>query len=112
MASILAALLAIGQFFVGLGYFFIACMFILGVVLSLLLVMQYKTGNHIYAMVYGGIFGLSVFMIAIVASPTGMNTEINPLSGLYGAVCSLFGISIIFSILRKRIIRFIKGEDR
>ena len=109
---ILGVFVVLGQVFISLRFLFIACMFVLGIVLSPLLVMQYKTGERKYAMIYGGAFGFCTFIIVIITFPTGTTFEINAIAGLYGALCSLFGTSLIFSVLRNRLIKYIKGDDQ
>jgi hypothetical protein len=109
---ILGTILVLGQIYIGFRISLIASMFVLGMLLSPLLVMQYKTGDQKYAMIYGGIFGFCGFIVAIITSSTRMNLEINAIAGLYGALCSLFGTSFIFSILGKRLIRYIKENNK
>jgi hypothetical protein len=82
-------------------------MLVLGVVLSPLLIKQYRTGNNLYAKIYGGAWGLCGFTIFFVTS----SGEMSILAGVYGALCTLFGISIVFVILRKRLIHFIQIGD-
>ena len=82
-------------------------MFLLGIILSPLLVKQYKTGNPLYAKIFGGAFGLCGFVIFFITS----SAEMNILTGVYGALCSLFGISVVFVILRKRLIHYIQTGE-
>lgn len=93
---ILGTVVVLGHIYIGFRISLIASMFVLGMALSPLLVMQYRTGNQIYAMIYGGVFGLCGSIIFFITSSDEVSRQMGVLVGLYGALCSLFGISLFF----------------
>jgi hypothetical protein len=86
--------------------------FILGLVLSPFVVKQYRTGNPLYAKIYGGLLGIGFFIIFFfITSSSEMNIKISVVAGLYGVSCIFLGISVVFTILRRKLIHYIQFGD-
>ncbi len=100
--------IVLGHFLLDLQFRFTVAMFLLGMVLSPLLVKQYRTGKPVYAGICGTVLGLS-FAIIYSLTVGGLKTlSTNGWHGLYGALCVGFGSSVVFVALRKRLIHYIR----
>lgn len=73
--------------------------------------MQYRTGNPFYARIYGGVFGLCFIIIFLINRLHELSVFLGILTAFHGASCALFGIPVVFVVLRNRLIRYIEvGE--
>jgi len=108
LALLLGVVVLVGHFYIGFKIPFIVAMFVLGMISSHLPVMQYRTGNPLYARVFGGVLGACVFIISAITHSYELSIFMSALGGLYAGLCILFGISVVFAVLKKRLIHYIE----
>ncbi len=113
-ALLLSIMVLVGSAFINYDLYFIAAFFIVGMVSSPLLIKQYRTGSMGYAAIFGGAMGLAFPIIfpTTRAYENVASTVTAPLYGLYGALCLLFGVSVVFLLFRKRLIIYISKQSQ
>ncbi|MDI6807840.1 MAG: hypothetical protein QME66_02515 [Candidatus Eisenbacteria bacterium] len=109
---LLGILVFLGYTYAGFGKEFTLAAFAVGVVLSPIALGLYKGGKGAFTPFLLSFLAV-ILVFLVVTRLAKLESGQGPVvGGLYAGICLLFGTSILFTLLRGRLLRYLQGSDQ